>query len=107
MVKDLTATGAKLARLSQFGLACPGPACRYLVDLVDLVDVVTWYQEYIRTRIQCIQFFFSKTLFDFKKSISGLMSSNVQERLLMKYFMPQFIFGVSIFSLRALFQFLG
>ena len=33
MVKDLTATGAMLARLSQFGLAWPGPACRYLVDL--------------------------------------------------------------------------
>ena len=30
MVKDLTATGAMLARLSQFGLAWPGPACRYL-----------------------------------------------------------------------------
>ena len=45
--------------------------------------------------------FFSKTLFDFKKSILAWLSSNFQERLLMKYFMPQFIFGVSIFSLRA------
>ena len=40
-------------------------------------------------------------MFDFKKSISGLIELKFQERLLMKYFMPQFIFGVSIFSLRA------
>ena len=32
----------------------------------------TW-QPAANHKIQCIQFFFSKTLFDFKKSISGLI----------------------------------
>ena len=51
--------------------------------------------------IQCIQFFFPKLCLILKNRFLAWLSSNFQERLLMKYFMPQFIFGVSIFSLRA------
>ena len=51
--------------------------------------------------LQCIQFF-SKTLFDFKKSISGLIelkfSGKTPNEVL---YAPIFIWGVSIFSLRA------
>ena len=31
------------------------------------------YPDFVSSPLQCIQFFFSKTLFDFKKSISGLI----------------------------------
>ena len=51
--------------------------------------------------LQCIQFFFPKLCLILKNRFLARLSSNFQERLLMKYFMPQFIFGVSIFSLRA------
>ena len=54
-----------------------------------------------RASIQCIQFFFPKLCLILKNRFLARLSSNFQERLLMKYFMPQFIFGVSIFSLRA------
>ena len=46
-------------------------------------------------------FFFPKLCLILKNRFLARLSSNFQERLLMKYFMPQFIFGVSIFSLRA------
>ena len=46
-------------------------------------------------------FFFPKLCLILKNRFLAWLSSNFQERLLMKYFMPQFIFGVSIFSLRA------
>ena len=51
--------------------------------------------------LQCIQFFFPKLCLILKNRFLAWLSSNFQERLPMKYFMPQFIFGVSIFSLRA------
>ena len=51
--------------------------------------------------IQCIQFFFPKLCLILKNRFLAWLSSNFQKRLLMKYFMPQFVFGVSIFSLRA------
>ena len=54
-----------------------------------------------RFSLQCIQFFFPKLCLILKNRFLAWLSSNFQERLLMKYFMPQFIFGVSIFSLRA------
>ena len=46
-------------------------------------------------------FFFPKLCLILKNRFLARLSSNFQERLLTKYFMPQFIFGVSIFSLRA------
>ena len=51
--------------------------------------------------VQCIQFFFSKTLFDFKKSISGLIELKFSGKTPNEVLYAQFIFGVSIFSLRA------
>ena len=45
--------------------------------------------------------FFSKTLFDFKKSISGLIELKFSGKTLNEVLYAQFIFGVSIFSLRA------
>ena len=45
--------------------------------------------------------FFSKTLFDFKKSISGLIELKFPGKTPNELLYAQFIFGVSIFSLRA------
>ena len=49
--------------------------------------------------LQCIQFFFSKTLFDFKKSISGLIELKFSGKTPNEVLYAQFIFGVSIFIL--------
>ena len=54
-----------------------------------------------KRRYSAFSFFFPKLCLILKNRFLAWLSSNFQERLLMKYFMPQFIFGVSIFSLRA------
>ena len=51
--------------------------------------------------IQCIQFFFSKTLFDFKKSISGLIELKFSGKTPNEVLYAPIYFWVSIFSLRA------
>ena len=54
-----------------------------------------------RTTVHSV--FFPKLCLILTNRFLAWLSSNFQERLLMKYFMPQFIFGVSIFSVVSVF----
>ena len=55
--------------------------------------------------LQCIQKFFSQTLFDFKKSISGPIELKFSGKTLYAILLPRIFFGGVIFIITAEFRF--